>query len=118
MAQLTMQLLAKDLAARPRDAAALADAIEALLRQARGAAIDAVPTGAREPSSDAIATAMIDDIAARPTAVPGASDSTPRPRRSPAARRPRWSRPAPSRSAARRCDTIHRRCRRPAPRAR
>ncbi|MBX7084773.1 MAG: serine/threonine protein kinase, partial [Nannocystaceae bacterium] len=74
VAQLTMQLLAKDPAARPRDAAAVADAIEALL-QRDGAAIDAVCTGAREPSSDALATAMIDDIAGRPTAVPGASMS-------------------------------------------
>jgi serine/threonine-protein kinase len=70
LAQLTMSLLAKDPASRPATAEAVASELERLLVAERDA-IASVVTGPREPSSDGVATVYIDEIAERPTTVPG-----------------------------------------------
>ncbi len=70
VANLTMALLAKEPAARPPDASAVAVELERLL-VVEAEAIANVVTGPREASSDALATVHIDEIAERPTSVPG-----------------------------------------------
>ncbi len=72
IAQLTMALLAKDPQARPADAATVAAAIERCM-QDEGAAIARVLTGPRGAAERGGATVAIDEISARPTAVPGAT---------------------------------------------
>ncbi|MBK6916158.1 MAG: serine/threonine protein kinase [Deltaproteobacteria bacterium] len=74
VAQLAMALLAKDPEGRPATAGAVAAAIEAQLA-AHGDALARVRTGLHEPSGDAQPTSHIDELAARPTAVPDAARS-------------------------------------------
>ena len=69
IALLTMELLAKDPAARPASGAAVAERIEALL-MAEGPAIAAVQTGPREQSTPEQQTVHLDAQAERPTTPP------------------------------------------------
>jgi hypothetical protein len=66
---LTMRLLAKDPRERHPDGNAVADEIEALLRQ-EAAAIDAVVTGPRQVPVAGDETVQMQDLAERPTAAP------------------------------------------------
>jgi serine/threonine protein kinase len=66
---LAMRLLAKDPAQRPADGTAVADELEALLRQ-EAAAIDAVVTGPRQLAVAGDETVQLQDLALRPTAAP------------------------------------------------